>query len=151
MQPRSGLRARGSENPGRDLLYRQQFAQNEPFQATELGFELREDSLLTITFSAEGFVWPKDAAAPLMPPLLLQCRLDGKPCAPGDNESQIQFKFPPLRSQMLCCDTRAFTWVVPRVSKGQHTVVMWGQIRNPEVAEIGQIGDWSLVIQAVGQ
>jgi hypothetical protein len=69
-----------------------------------------------------------------MPPLLLQCRLDGKPCAPGDNESQIQFKFPPLRSQMLCCDTRAFTWVVPRVSKGQHTVVMWGQIRNPELA-----------------
>lgn len=38
----------------------QQFAQYEPFQATGLRFELREDSLLTITFSAEGFVWPKD-------------------------------------------------------------------------------------------
>lgn len=129
----------------------QQFAQYEPFQATELRFELREDSLLTITFSAEGFVWPKDPTVPLMPPLLLQCRLDDKPCAPGDNESHIQFKFPPLRVQMLCCDTRAFTWVVQRVSKGPHTVVMWGQIRNPELAETAQIGDWSLVIEAFGQ
>ena len=129
----------------------QQFAQYQPFQATELPFELREDSLLTITFSAEGSIQPKETTAPLMPPLLLQRRLDGRPCAPGDNESQIQFKFPPLRLQMLCCDTRAFTWVVPRVSKGSHTVVIWGQIRNPELAEIAQIGDWSLVIQAFGQ
>jgi hypothetical protein len=128
----------------------QQFAQDQPFQATELPFELREDSLLTITFSAEGFITPKDANAPLMPPLL-QCRLDGKPYAPGDKESQIRFKFPPLHVQMLCCDTRAFTWVVPRVSKGSHTVVIWGQIRNPELAEIAQVGDWSFVIQAFGQ
>ena len=129
----------------------QQFAQYQPFHATELPFELREDSLLTITLSAEGSVSPKDATAPLMPPLVLQCRLDGKPCAPGDNESQIQFKYPPVRAQVLCCDTRAFTWVVPRVSKGPHTVVIWGQIRNPELAVTTQVADWSLVIQAFGQ
>jgi hypothetical protein len=73
----------------------QQFAQYARFPATELPFELREDSLLTVAFSAEGSVTPTDNTATLMPPLLLQCRLDGKPCAPGDNESQIQFKFSP--------------------------------------------------------
>jgi hypothetical protein len=96
----------------------QQFAQYARFPATELPFELREDSLLTVAFSAEGSVTPTDNTATLMPPLLLQCRLDGKPCAPGDNESQIQFKFSPVRPQVLCCDSRAFTWVVPRASKG---------------------------------
>jgi hypothetical protein len=40
---------------------------------------------------------------------------------------------------------------VPRASKGPHTVEMWGQIRNPELAATAQISDWSLVILAFGQ
>jgi hypothetical protein len=98
---------------------------------TELRFDLPDDSRLIVTFSAQGTVQPNDASADLMPPLVVQCRLDGKPCAPGQNDSAAQFKFPPERPQVWVYDSRAYTWVVPQATKGGHSVQMWGMFQSP--------------------
>jgi hypothetical protein len=128
-----------------------ELAAYEPMWTTRLPFELQKPSLVTITFSALGYAEAAQEPSLFTTPVALQCRLDGRPCNPGGNESQTQFLFPPWRPSVLCCDSRAYTWVVPQVPAGRHTVMIWGHVRNPDLVRIASILDWSLVVHAVGQ
>jgi hypothetical protein len=121
----------------------------QPIPKATLTFELKEDSLLTFTFSAEGFVVPLSPPTVPIPSLFIQCQMDGKPCAPGINESATQFLFPQA-TRVDCCDSRAYTWVNQRVAKGTHTVTILGRFHQQggSQAETVTIADWSLVVQA---
>ncbi len=112
--------AKGSTGGDGAIFVARQVPMYEAMYRTELRFDLPEAARLIITFSAQGTVQPNDLTADLMPPLVVQCRLDGKPCAPGQNESTAQFKFPPERPQVWVYDTRAYTWVVPQAASGGH-------------------------------
>ena len=121
----------------------------QPIPKATLTFELKEDSLLTFTFSAEGFVFPVSPPNVPIPSLFIQCQMDGKPCAPGTNESATQFLFPQA-TRVDCCDSRAYTWVNQRVAKGTHTVTILGRFHQQggSQAETVTIADWSLVVHA---
>jgi hypothetical protein len=107
----------------------------EPMPDTALKMKLKSASLLVVTFCARGTVMP--SAGPI-PFVFIKCEIDGSPCHPNFNP--IEFHFP-----QYCCDSRSFTWVVPRVKAGAHTVaVKWG-MGNPTMAVLSQR---TLVVQA---
>jgi len=108
----------------------------EPMPATALKMKLKFPSLLVITFCARGAVVPSGSS--IVPFVFIKCEIDGSPCDP--NANPIEFLYP-----QFCCDSRSFTWVVPKVKAGTHTVaVQWG-MGNPTMAIVTQR---TLIIQA---
>jgi len=108
----------------------------EPMPATALKMKLKFPSLLVITFCARGAVMPSGSS--IVPFVFIKCEIDGSPCDP--NANPIEFLYP-----QFCCDSRSFTWVVPKVKAGTHTVaVQWG-MGNPTMAIVTQR---TLIIQA---
>jgi hypothetical protein len=85
--------------------------------------------MLVITFCARGAVMPSGSS--IVPFVFIKCEIDGSPCDP--NANPIEFLYP-----QFCCDSRSFTWVVPKVKPGTHTVaVQWG-MGNPTMAILTQ-------------
>ena len=108
----------------------------EPMPATAIKMKLKFPSLLVITFCARGAVMPSGGS--IIPFVFIKCEIDGSPCEP--NANSIQFLYP-----QFCCDSRSFTWVVPKVKAGAHTVgITWG-MGNPTMAILTQR---TLVVQA---
>jgi hypothetical protein len=108
----------------------------EPMPATALKMKLKFPSLLVISFCARGAVMPSGSS--IIPFVFIKCEIDGSPCDP--NANPIEFLYP-----QFCCDSRSFTWVVPKVKAGTHTVaVQWG-MGNPTMAILTQR---TLIVQA---
>ena len=108
----------------------------EPMPATALKVKLKSPGLLVITFCARGAVMPSGSS--IIPFVFIKCEIDGLPCDP--NANPIEFLYP-----QFCCDSRSFTWVVPKVKAGTHTVaVQWG-MGNPTMAILTQR---TLIVQA---
>jgi hypothetical protein len=108
----------------------------EPMPATAIKLKLKFPSLLVITFCARGAVMPSGGTS--IPFVFIKCEIDGSPCEP--NANSIQFLYP-----QYCCDSRSFTWVVPKVKPGAHTVgITWG-MGNPTMAILTQR---TLIVQA---
>ncbi len=106
-----------------------------PMPATSLTVQLQFVSMLTITFCARGSVAPSSGPIPIV---FIRCEIDGQPCDPDANP--VEFLYP-----QFCCDTRSFTWVAPRVSRGSHTIrIMWG-MGNPTSAIVS---NRTLMVQA---
>jgi hypothetical protein len=95
---------------------------------------LKQNSLLTITFSARGTVSQPTAATVQTE---VRCEVDGTPCKPDING--VQFLYPPF-----CCDTRSFTWV-KRASRGPHTVTITWTTLNQGASHVQ---NRTLVVQA---
>jgi len=108
----------------------------EPMPTTAIKMKLKFPSLLVITFCARGAVMPSGGSS--IPFVFIKCEIDGSPCEP--NANSIQFLYP-----QVCCDSRSFTWVVPKVKPGAHIVgITWG-MGNPTMAILTQR---TLVVQA---
>ena len=106
-----------------------------PMPATSLVVTLRFASMVTITFCARGAVASSSGATPIV---FIRCEIDGQPCEPDTNP--VGFLYP-----QFCCDTRSFTWVVPRVSRGRHAIdILWG-MGNPTSASVS---NRTLIVQA---
>ncbi len=83
-----------------------------------------------------------------MPPVVVRCRLDNKPCVNLD-DAAVQFRFPAESPQgVWSYDTRAYTWVVSNAARGGHTVDIWGMFGFPTLAKLITLIHWSLVVQA---
>jgi len=95
---------------------------------------LKQNSLLTITFSARGTVSQPTTA---IVQTEVRCEVDGAPCKPDING--VQFLYPPF-----CCDARSFTWV-KRASQGPHTVTMTWTTLNQGTSHVQ---NRTLVVQA---
>ena len=107
-----------------------------PIPETSLTFTVNAQSLLTISFSAQGDVAPQGTATP---EVQIECQIDGQPCQPDTNT--VTFLYP-----AFCCDTRSFQWVAHNVPAGSHTVRMLWLMggTNP----LGQVTNRSLVVEA---
>jgi hypothetical protein len=82
---------------------------------------LKADSMLIVTFSARGIVTPSSTQTV---EVQINCEVDGVACEPDANG--VQFLYP-----TFCCDTRSFTWTLPVVSKGAHTVrINWATLNS---------------------
>jgi hypothetical protein len=92
---------------------------------TSLTINLKNDSLMVVSFSARGSVQPSSGSQ--IPIVFIKCQVDGQPCEP--NVNQVEFLYP-----QYCCDTRSFTWAAHKVNKGAHKVsILWG-MGNPTSA-----------------
>lgn len=101
----------------------------EPMPSTSLDLDLKQDSLLVITFCARGTLRP--SGSKVVPIAFIRCEFDGKPCSPNIN--MIEYHYP-----QYCCDSRSFTWVVHRARKGMHKIaIIWG-MGNPTAIIISQ-------------
>jgi hypothetical protein len=119
------------------ISYENPSGRMEPMPSTSLDLDLKQDSLLIITFCARGTVRP--SGSKVIPFAFIKCELDGIPCSPDINP--IEYHYP-----QYCCDSRSFTWVVHKAKKGKHKLVMiWG-MGNPTSIGISQR---TLVVQAV--
>jgi hypothetical protein len=82
-----------------------------------LRVDLKQQSLLTITFSARGTVNQPTSA---IVGTEFACTIDGIPCEP-DGGTGIDVLYP-----KFCCDARSFTWAVQTATAGTHTVrIAW--------------------------
>jgi hypothetical protein len=97
----------------------------EPMPSTSLTVRLKVSSLLVITFSARGSVQP--SGGQMVPIVFIECKIDGTPCQPDTNP--VEFLYPQFSS-----DTRSFTWIVPNVTKGSHTIIIHWGMGNPTSA-----------------
>ena len=97
--------------------------------STSLVVDLKQDSLLLITFCARGSARP--SGTKVIPIVFINCEIDGKPCSPNINT--IEYHYP-----QYCCDSRSFTWVVHKAGRGKHTIeIKWG-MGNPTEIVISQ-------------
>ncbi len=109
----------------------------EAMPQTSLRFDLKQKSLLIVTFSARG-VSAQSPGQTTIPIVFVRCEIDGVACQPDSNP--VEFLYP-----LFCCDTRSFTWVVHNASTGLHRVsIRWG-MGNPGSAVVS---NRSLVVLA---
>lgn len=111
------------------ISYENPSGRMEPMPSTSLDVNLKQDSLLVITFSARGTVRP--SGSKVIPITFIKCEFDGTPCSPNINT--VEYHYP-----QYCCDSRSFTWVVHKARKGMHKVaIIWG-MGNPTAIAISQ-------------
>ena len=141
------LFAKHASNGEAALFVARQPPMYEQMQPAQLRFQLPAAGRLVITFSTMGVVQPVPPAAD-MPPIVMQCRLDAKPCV-ATEDSAVQFKFQPEHPQGIWAyDTRAYTWVVANAAKGGHVVEMWGMAGFPNLVKLYTLTNWSLSVEA---
>jgi hypothetical protein len=113
---------------------------------------LSADSQVVITLTALGTIIPLDTGSSFVPPLFVQCQMDGAPCA-TTTVNTVPFLYPVQSQGDICCayDTRTMTWVLARVARGSHTITIWGQFGQPALSKMAEIFDWSLVVEGIAQ
>ncbi len=121
--------------------YENQSGAFETMPSTSLTMDLKDDSLLVITFNARGTVRGPTLPATQIPIVFIKCQIDGTPCQPNFNS--VEFLYP-----QYCCDTRSFTWAVDNAKKGTHNIsILWG-MGNPTSAFIT---NRALVVEAAAK